>query len=421
MIGDEILGVLTGILSTQDNAGSTLNKVWAGEGVNLRYKSATSLNIRRSSSTIYGMIHPTDLCDVLKSWQTGTGFLDRWLIVAVNDLAPDYLEGSNARKNWRKPQINMTSFFAKLYDYFNDEENPEDFKFVFSRESQELIAELSKDLKSMKQLHNAKLETEGISAGSSPFLSKIEDNAQKLAMLFHILFHGVESIISDGTLNIPLVIPSSTVKKAISFIKKSADTTKIFKNGISDISSKPDFSFELTPGKFLTCRIYNEAHTCKKGFTRLSESDFVSKSTELVETDLGTFVQKIHLKTGEKTVNVFYKKPPNTMNKNILFKKGIIPTEYDTSYNASFKLSPSKEIELRQSITVLSAHNPYNRAHINSKRTMKETEKAEEEEDGEEFLHAATKRKITVPYNINYYLSSSDSGSNLSSTDSESL
>ena len=86
-------------------------------------------------------------------------------------------------------------FFAKLYDYFNDEENPEDFKFVFSKESQSLIAELSKDLKFMKQLHNAKLETEGISTGSFPFLSKIEDNAQKLAMLFHILFNGVESMI----------------------------------------------------------------------------------------------------------------------------------------------------------------------------------------------------------------------------------
>ena len=59
----------------------------------------------------------------------------------------------------------MSLFFAKLYDYFNDEENPEDFKFVFSNESQSLIAELSKDLKSMKQLRNTKLETEGISAG----------------------------------------------------------------------------------------------------------------------------------------------------------------------------------------------------------------------------------------------------------------
>ena len=389
VIVDEMYGTLRNLSTSDDTAANCLNKIWCGAKIRLRYKSATSLKLDRVCSSFYGSIHPHDFCNLLKGWVSGNGFEDRWLITVVDDLVADIVESDEASRNMPKPNFSFNSMFKALFEYFNTLEEIEIFSF--SLEAYHLLGSMSKDLKELKRKRNEKIHNHGMSnTVPEEFLSKLEDNVQKIALAFHILSSSVKSYFEQHYIAISNTIPLCTVEKAMKFVKTSADAIKHMDNaGSSNASTSQYFSIQMSPGPFVTSRILNDTFGDHKQFTRVTEEDFISKC-ELLETQgygqlLHPFFPDYH-----KSVPTFYKSPLTPALNNLLLDHNFIPTEYAAKMSLPFKKRKTKIAALQHVIDFLKQKNPYDKeqeaeeertAHPNRKKKKVQLEELVEESD----------------------------------------
>ncbi|XP_055339337.1 uncharacterized protein LOC129588939 isoform X2 [Paramacrobiotus metropolitanus] len=353
---DEIAGTLATLTLSEENAASLMNKVWGGQSLNVSYKSAGSLKLPRSSSAFFGSLHPQPFCSLLKSWPAGNGLEDRLLVTAVDNVVTDIPECQEAKQCLPKPKVDLKEMFQKLHEYL--EKHP-GLLLTYSPEAFNFIGKISTDVKRMRILHNQKIANGEDSADRSDFISKLEDNIQKLSMDQHILDSSYHSMLTVKSINIPNIIALETVEKAFKFADISGDAFNEYENIRPATSSKAsNFSLGLVPGQFVTCRIYNDTFGSRKAFVRLTEAEFSDAAQQMHEIGIGTM--KPFLMSSGKEANVLYKCPPNKVDKQSVNTFGLMFTAYESAYNADFALPPSKRRELNETIEELKRQNPYN-------------------------------------------------------------
>ncbi|XP_055329881.1 uncharacterized protein LOC129582396 [Paramacrobiotus metropolitanus] len=357
VIADEIAGTLGTLTLAEENAASLMNKVWGGQSLNVSYKTAGSLKLPRSSSAFFGSLHPHPFCSILKSWTAGNGLEDRLLVTAVDNIVTDIPESREAKQRLPKPVVDLKKMFIKMHEYFDKHPG---LLLTYSEEAFEFIAKISSDAKRMRILHNQKISNGESSMDRSDFVSKLEDNIQKVSMLSHILSSSYQSMLTIKAISIPDKVPLETVQKSYKFADISGGAFSEYENIRPATSVKPtNFSLALTPGEFITCRICNDTYGSRKAFVRLTETEFSDAALQMQEVGLG--IIKSFVMFSGKEGNVLYKCPPVEIDKQILIAAGLIFTVYESAYNADFALPPSKKRELSEIIDQMKSQNPYKR------------------------------------------------------------
>ena len=353
-------GTLRNLSTSDDTAANCLNKIWCGAKIRLRYKSATSLNLNRVCSSFFGSMHPYDFCNLLKGWVSGNGFEDRWLITVVDDIVSDIIESDETKRDMPKPNLSFNTTFQAMYEYFHVMEETQTYNFDL--EAYELLGSMSKDLKELKRKRNEKIHSHGITnTVPENNFSKLEDNVRKVSLALHILSSSVTSFFEDHEINVPNIIPLNIVQKALKFVKTSADALKHMDTaGTSNGYVDQTLSFQMTPGAFVTSRIYNDTFGDLKHFNRMTEAEFVTKAEQLENQGYG-LVKQLVLPVSRKQVACFYKSPLTPALKNLLMDHNFIPTEYAAQMGAPFKIRQSKLISLQLVIERMKRENPYDK------------------------------------------------------------
>ena len=359
---DEIYGAVVAVTTGDGQAASLLNKIFSNQPVKLQYKGASSISLRRVVSSFVGTIHPGYLMDLLKVWSSGNGYEDRWLVSCVDNEVADLSEKIEAMKTLTKPKFSFDLVLRSLAEYMKSLKDIE--QFSFTEAACQLIVSLSKELKQRKIIQNEKIYREGVSGATSCFISKMEDVVQKMALLIHILTNSVNLCCMNNRIDIPRCITKETVSKAISFVQISATGLEEFSRACEDQAVrkiKPEGSthIQLVPGKFVTCRLFNEKYGSRRTFKRHSDEEFRARIDELAAEGFGKVVEAVPSGYAKLTP-VFFKIPPNDEDTVKFMEKNILLSEYSAAYKAAYALSDSKYKEMQKSLLEFGLLNPYN-------------------------------------------------------------